>query len=50
MLRALPNPSPRRSANGRPLDPGWQRTVHFRWLSLDVLASLRTQLARWAVP
>lgn len=50
MLRALPSPSPRRSANGRPLDPVWQRTVHFRWLSLDFLASRRTQLARWAVP
>ncbi len=49
MLRALPNSSPRRSTNDRTLDPVWQHTVHFRWLSLGFLAS-RTRPAHWAVP
>jgi len=30
MSRVLPNPSLKRSANGRPPGPGWRYAVHFR--------------------
>jgi hypothetical protein len=40
----LPDPSLKRSANGRPSEPGRRRTVHFRQLGPGVLPSSPAQL------
>ena len=39
MRRAPPNPSLKRSANGRPPSPVWRYAVHFRQSGLGVLPS-----------